>query len=100
MVFFIVFSICDLTRNDINNIMNGESNVTRFLDDEYLQDDIFEAFEDFQKMFSNILNEEEKIAKQYKYLKTNCKITDMEIAKLFKMSRSTMNLKLKKVGLK
>ncbi len=36
-----------------------------------------------------------EIVKQYSFLKENCKITDEEIAKLLKMSRSTMNLKLK-----
>ncbi len=74
--------------------------ITRFIDDEYSKSDSNCAFEESQKLFSNILNEEERIGKEYKYLKENCKITDEEIAKLLKMSRSTMNLKLKKVGIK
>ncbi len=92
--------ICDLTDNDINAIIKGEKVITRFIDDEYSKSDSNCAFEESQKLFSNILNEEERIGKEYKYLKENCKITDEEIAKLLKMSRSTMNLKLKKVGIK
>lgn len=92
--------ICNITNNDIDVIIRGEATITRFLDDEYSKSDINYAFEESQKLFSNVLEKDEKIAKQYIFLKENCKITDEEIAKLLKISRSTMNLKLKKAGIK
>ncbi len=63
--------ICDLTDNDINAIIKGEKVITRFIDDEYSKSDTNCAFEESQKLFSNILNEEERIGKEYKYLKEN-----------------------------
>ncbi|MBQ9314150.1 MAG: hypothetical protein IJ220_03995 [Clostridia bacterium] len=95
-----IIDICDLTDDNINEIIKSEKVVTRFIDDEYSKRDVNYAFEECQKLFGNIMEKDIKIAKQYSFLKENCKITDKEIAKLLKMSRSTMNLKLKKAGIK
>ena len=95
-----IIDICDLTDNDINGIIKGEKVITRFIDDEYSKIDVNDAFEESQKLLSSILDKDEKIAKQYSFLKENCKATDVGIAKLLKISRSTMNLKLKKAGIK
>ena len=95
-----LMNICDLTNDEINNILKSNKTTTRFLDDEYSKEDINDSYEECLKIFSRISNKEERVAKEYKYLKDNCKITDNEIAKLLEMSRSTMNLKLKNMGLK
>ena len=95
-----VLEFCELTDSEVEIIIKGGDTITRFLDDEYSKDDINHAFEESKKMFSDITDINERIGKQYRYLKDNCKITDEEIAKLLNMSRSTMNLKLKMIGIK
>ncbi len=95
-----LLDICDMTRNDIAEILLGEPTITRFMDDEYSQKDIDDAFSESQKIIISYEDKDEKIVKQYLFLKENCKITDEQIAKLLKTSRATLYLKLKKAGIK
>ena len=92
--------ICDLTDEDIKDIMDNSYTITRFLDDEYSKDDMEEAFKQLSEKYCFNKRNIESIAKLYKELKEVCKTTDKQIADLMGIHRATLLFKLKQCGVK
>lgn len=90
----------DLSDEEIKNILENSSTITRFLDDEYSKDDINLAYEEIKKEIIYDENDDNSIGQMYLKLKEHCRINDKEIADLLNMKRTTMNTKLKRIGVK
>lgn len=85
---------------EIKNILEDSSTITRFLEDEYSKDDINLAYERITEEIKYDENDDNSIGQMFLKLKENCRISDTEIANLLNMKRTTMNTKLKKIGVK
>ena len=70
------------------------------MDDEYSKEDINLAFEEIKNEICYNENDNDSIGQMYLKLKEHCRISDTEIANLLNLKRTTMNTKLKKLGLK
>ena len=92
--------IADLTNSEIKKLLKNSNTITRFMDDEYSKEEINIAFEEIKKEICYNENDNDNIGQMYLKLKEQCRISDTEIAKLLGLKRTTMNAKLKKLGLK
>ena len=92
--------IADLTNKEIKELLKNSNTITRFLDDEYSKEDINLAFEEIKNEICYNENDNDSIGQMYLKLKEHCRISDTEIANLLNLKRTTMNTKLKKLGLK
>ena len=92
--------ITDLTNNEIKELLENSNTITRFMADEYSKEDINLAFEEIKKEICYNEKDNDSIGQMYLKLKEHCRVNDTEIAKLLSIKRTTMNTKLKKLGLK
>lgn len=90
----------NLSDEEIKNILEDSSTITRFLDDEYSKDDINLAYEEIKKEINYDENDDNSIGQMFLKLKEQCRINDTEIANLLNMKRTTMYSKLKRIGVK
>ncbi|MBQ9280447.1 MAG: transposase [Clostridia bacterium] len=92
--------IIDISNEEIKDILRNSDTITRFLDDEYSKDDKIKAFKELSDEYQYNKDDISSIGKMYVKLKETCRINDTEVAELLGMPRTSMNEKLKKLGIK
>ena len=95
-----VINLCDLSAEDIKNILDASPTITMFIDYEYDLKDVVNYYNEISKEYDYIIDKNKKTALLYEDIKKNCRATDTIIAKLMKIDRKTLLRRLKNYGVK
>ncbi len=96
----IVRDICELSHEDIDEILDNPHTITQYMEDEYSKEEIKDAFNEVMKDRKIMWKDMGEITKVYLELKEKCRINDQDIAEMLGMTRFCLYRILKKNGMK
>ncbi|MBQ9313732.1 MAG: transposase [Clostridia bacterium] len=95
-----LLQICDISTNELNNILNSPHTESKFIDDDSEKEDVEKVFVEIKRRKDIKVEDTKYISEIYCEIKKRCKVTDSQIAILLGIERSKFLRMLRKEGIK